>query len=260
MRLVIALVRAMRTRQADRLGLDEADRLAAGGRAGPGLPGLDHLLDAVRASATTRESSGEQATVAALAAERRRAVAATRPEGKSRVQVPTSARTIVVSIVTGLVLLSAGGTAVAARTGNLPAGVQQHAHRLFSVLGVPAPGTGGSAPGPAPSPTPAPVGSASLVAPTPAPTAVTPTGEQVGWCEAWQAAAAGGRPINGRSRRDLIAAAGGADNVGQFCAGVTASASAGATTQGSTAPATHHATPSHPTPHAVTPSHPGRKK
>ncbi|MEV6850350.1 hypothetical protein [Actinoplanes sp. NPDC051411] len=251
----------MRKRRAGRLGLDEADRLLGGDRVGPRSPGLDHLLDALQAPATTGEMSGEQATVAALAAERRRAVLSTRPEGSQRVPVSTSARTLVVSIVTGLALLGAGGTAVAARTGNLPANVQQHAHRLFSALGVPAPRTGPSEPAPAPagpSVTPTATGS-----PTPAATITAGPRVQAAWCAAWRTAAEGGKPMNGRSRHDLIAVAGGQDNVARYCARLTASTPP-ATTTVPTAPghasAPPHPTPSHPTPHATTPSHPGRNK
>ncbi|MFC7535359.1 hypothetical protein [Actinoplanes sp. GCM10030250] len=67
-----ALIHAFRTWRADRRDLDETDRLIAGARAGTGL---DHLLGAVRAPATTGELSGEQAMAAAVAAERRRAAA-----------------------------------------------------------------------------------------------------------------------------------------------------------------------------------------
>ena len=255
-----ALLRAMRTWRAGRAGQDEADRLVAGDRAGPGHPGLDHLLDALRAPATPGELSGEREMVAALATERRRAALTTRPEGRIRVQVPRTTRTIVVSVATGLAVLSVGGTAVAAGTGNLPAGLQQHAHRLFSALGVPAPRTGPSTPAPAttgsapattpvPSPTPAPAG-----------TAVPSSAQVVAWCRAWQSAATGGKPMNGRDRRDLTAAAGGADDIAGYCAraGVSAAPATSATKPGKGA--SHRPTPSHPTPHATTPSHPGPKK
>src|SRR4051794_41623023 len=128
MRLGAALLRAMRTWRASPTGQDEADRLVVGGRSDPGL---DHLLDALRAPAIPGELSGEPEVVAALAAERRRAALTTEPEGRIRVRVPRTTRTLVVSIATGLAVLIVGGTAVAAGTGNLPAGLQQRAHRLF---------------------------------------------------------------------------------------------------------------------------------
>jgi hypothetical protein len=256
-----ALLHAMRTWRAGRAGQDEADRLVAGGRSGPGLPGLDHLLDALRAPATTGELSGEREVVAALATERRRAALTTRPEGRIRVRVPRTARTTVVSIATGLVVLSAGGTAVAAGTGNLPAGLQQHAHRLFSALGVPAPRTGTTT-------APEPAGSAPAASPTPAPkptpattgTAVPSAAQVVAWCRAWQTAESGGKPMNGRARRDLVAAAGGVDDVAGYCAGAGVSAAPATSATKPGAGASHRATPSHPTPHATTPSHPGPNK
>lgn len=264
-----ALLRAMCKRRAGRLGLDEADRLVGGGRAGPRCPGLDHLLDALQAPATTGEMSGGRETVTALAAERRRAALTTRPEGSQRVPVSTSARTIIVSIATGLALLGAGGTAVAARTGHLPARVQQHAHRLFSALGVPAPRTGPSEPAPAPAGpgvTPTPTG-----APTPAATITAPP-VQADWCAAWRRAAGDGKPMNGRWRQDLITAAGGRENVARYCARLTASAPPATATvplipgrasspphPTPSHPTPSHSTPSHSTPHA-TPSHSGRNK
>jgi hypothetical protein len=244
-----ALLRAMRTWRIRRRGLDEADRLVAGDPAGPGNPGLDHLLGALRAPATTAETGGGRVTAAALAAERRRAAQTTGRKGR----LPASARTIVVTTATVVALLS-GGTAVAAGTGSLPAGLQQHAHRLFSALGVPAPGTGPSAPTPAPATsapdpvTPAPTKvttAATATSPTPAPTR---SAEQVAWCQAWQVAADGGHPMNGRDRRDLIAAAGGEEKVATYCGLPTASAT-------TTKPG-RRASPSHP----VKPSHPGKKK
>ena len=252
MRLPHALLGAMRTWRADRAGLTEADRMVAGDRSGLGHPGLEYLLDAARGPGTTGETSGAQVMIAALAAERRRAVLTARPKGSIRVQVPTSARTIVVSLAAGVVLLGVGGTAVAARTGSLPDGVQQHAHDLFPALGVPAPGTGPTTSPPAPTAsaagptvparpvpapetpapeTPAPRTSTSRTSPpksprptTPRPT-VTAAAEVRDWCEAWRVAAAGGHPMNGRARRDLNAAAGGADNVGEYCDRLIGSAS-----------------------------------
>ncbi|WP_433303204.1 hypothetical protein ACQP2F_11370 [Actinoplanes sp. CA-030573] len=257
----------MRTWRADRDGLEEADRLVAGDRAGPGSPGLDHLLDAVRAPGTPGEMSGERAMVAALAAERRRAALTTRPKGSIRVQVPASGRRFVVSLAAGVAVLGLAGTAVAAETGSLPAGVQQHAHRLFSALGVPAPRTGTTPPAPArsrsrPAHTPR-----STPAPTTAgPATTTPgAGPAVAWCAAWRTAADGGKPMNGRDRKDLVAAAGGADNVASYCARIAPStgpagpATSVTTTKPGRSPS-HKPKPSHPTPHATTPGHPGNGK
>src|SRR5690349_2854306 len=121
---------------------------------GPGRAPLEKLLDAATAPATAEELSGEKAAVAAFTAHRRRASRAARRQ-------PARTRTAIVTVTTGLALLSLTGTAVAARTGNLPQDAQQHAHRLFSALGVPAPRTG------APSPTPAPLVTA------------------LSWCDSW---------------------------------------------------------------------------
>jgi len=268
MRRLRALIGAMRTRRRGRIDLAQADRLAAGGRPGPEHQGLGHLLDAVRAPATAEELAGERAMVAALAEARRRAVPATPPKGKARVKVPLSARTVVVNVAAGLALLSAGGTAVAARTGNLPAGAQQQAHRLFSALGVPAPRTGGT---PAPAPgtrTPGtPVTSRPPVPATPAPPVTIPPG----WCRAWRAEPKG-KAMEARSRSALIAAAGGEEKVDDYCARLTGSPAATVTTGGATGNGKsegkgkgrgngNHGKPStHPTPHATTPSHPGKPK
>ncbi|MFC3741567.1 hypothetical protein [Paractinoplanes deccanensis] len=238
----------MRTWRAHRRGLDEADRLVAGDRAGPESPGLDHLLDAVRAPGTAGELGNEQEMVAALAAQRRRAALTTRPKGRLRVQVHTSARRIVVSTATGAVLLAAGGTAVAAGTGSLPSGVQQQAHRLFSVLGVPAPRTGPTPPPPSPSRT-------TSATPSPSPArspgpAATTAAQTRAWCDAWQTAAEGGKPMNGRDRRDLITAAGGEEKVAGYC-GLDEPSPTAKPRGNSKSP---KATPSHPAPRATTPS------
>src|SRR4051794_6263669 len=122
MRTARALLHAMRNR---RIGHAEADRLIAGDH--PGHAPLQKLLDAACAPATADELSGEEAAVAAFPAQRGRAAGAARR--------PARMRTAVVPIAAALALLSLPGPAVAARTGNLPQGAQQHAHRLFSALG-----------------------------------------------------------------------------------------------------------------------------
>jgi hypothetical protein len=209
----------IRARQADRFGLDEAERVAAGGRAGPGSPGLDHLLDAVRAPATAEELRGERAMIAAMAAERRRVTAAP-AQRVPAVPAPRPVRRLAVTVVAAVALLGASGTAVAARTGDLPAGVQQSAHRLFSGLGVPPPTT-------RPTREPEPTRSSARPTRTPSPSAGGKPGAATPaqWCAAWRTAAGGGHPMNGRDRRDLIEAAGGEDDVARYCATVTASPS-----------------------------------
>jgi hypothetical protein len=183
----------LRAIRAWRAALHEADRLVAGDPAGSESPGLDQLLTAVRAPGTAAEMSGESAMAAAMAAERRRA--ATR---KSRGPV----RTTIVAIVAALALLIAGGTALATR------------HGLFASPAVtPTPGSTSASPSPRPEPAPAPE-------PTPRPTTPTPTTSppNTGWCVAWWTAEEGGHPMNGRDRKDLTAAAGGADKIAAYCA------------------------------------------
>jgi hypothetical protein len=160
---------------------------------GPGRAPLDELLDAATAPATAEELSGEKAAVAAFTAHRRRAARA------ARRRQPARKRTAIVAVTTGLALLSVTGTAVAARTGNLPQDAQQHAHRLFSALGVPAPRTG-----------------------APSPSSPTPLVTSLSWCDNWT----GPRPLSSENRRKLVAAAGGEDRVERYCAGVRRSASA----------------------------------
>jgi len=189
MRSFRALLHAMHPRRNHRIGPDEAEHLVNGD--------LRHLFEAARAPATERELAGEKAAVAAFVAHRRSAARAAR---KRR---PASVRAAVVAMAAGLALLTFGGTAVAARTGNLPRGAQQHAHRLFSALGVPAPRTG-------------PAGSTH---PSPSP---SPTVTELGWCDQWQGKP---KPLSSENRRKLGEAAGGDDRIGRYCAEIRKSAS-----------------------------------
>jgi hypothetical protein len=188
----------MRNRRTHRIGHAEAERLVDGDLPGPTHTALDELLSAACAPATAEELKGEKAAVAAFNARRKRAARAARR--------PARTRTAVVSITTGLALLALGGTAATARTGNLPQEAQQHAHRLFSVLGVPAPRTGGAT-HPPPSPTP------------------TPTILALGWCDAWGDRFSSGTPLSSDNRRKLAAAAGGEAGIDRYCAELRASAS-----------------------------------
>jgi hypothetical protein len=191
MRSLRALLNAM-YRRTDRIGPDEAERMITGDRQGP----LRHLLDAARAPATEEELAGEKAMVAAFAAHRGRAA---RTRRKRR---PASVRTAVVTAAAGLALLSLGGTALAARSGNLPREAQQHAHRLFSALGVPAPRTG------------------QVSSPTPRP---TPSIAVLSWCDDWRGGA-GKSPMSSENRRKLRDAAGGEDRIGRYCAAIRSQA------------------------------------
>ena len=260
MRSLHALLHAMRTRRAQRIDLDEADRLAAGDTPGPSQAGLGALLDALRAPGTPGELSAERATVAAFRANRKRAARAAR-----------RTRSVLVPALTALALLMFGGTALAARTGSLPAAAQQHAHRLFSALGVPAPRTG---PG-----HPTPVASAASAGPAPA-RPVTPAAVELGWCADWQP---GGPSLSTDDHRRLRAAAGSEQRIPGYCAGLRQSAAPPSvpprpsaavqtpnvsegpspTATGPTVPvAPSQPAPAHPTPshHQPTPGGPGGGK
>ncbi|MFI6070980.1 hypothetical protein ACIA5C_05225 [Actinoplanes sp. NPDC051343] len=242
----------MRTRRTQRIDLDEADRLVTGDPPGPTQAGLGTLLEALRAPGTPGELSAEKAAVAAFRTHRKRAARAARRR--------TSTRAVLVPTLAALALLMFGGTALAARTGNLPDGAQQHAHHLFSALGVPAPRTG-------PTGHPTPVASAG-------PSPSRPTGPAVvelGWCADWQP---GGTPLSGDNHRRLRTAAGGEQRIPDYCDRLRRSApppSAGppapntprsAPPSESTpppspppSPPTARTTPSHPAPAHPTPSH-----
>jgi hypothetical protein len=227
MRLIHALLDAMRIRRTRRIGLTEADRWVVGDRPGPDHQGLAELLSAARAPASADELAGEQAAVAAFAAAHRRAASL---ERRSRVRVSRRATMVVVNTAAGLALIAVAGTAVAARTGNLPDGAQQHAHRVFSALGVPAPRT--SPPGPAPTSAP-PVGTPKTTSrPSPTPTPVGSTASRAetvpaGWCRAWSAA-----PHDSRAawRSKLIEAAGSDEGIAAYCAAVNVSTKPGSGT------------------------------
>ncbi|MEV6602156.1 hypothetical protein AB0M36_35700 [Actinoplanes sp. NPDC051346] len=123
-----------------------------------------------------------------------------------------------------MAVLAGGGVALAAETGHLPAGAQHHAHRLFSAVGVPAPApettserpttvrpstAGPTTAHPAPSAPPSP--KAPGGPPSEAPNVR-------GLCQAWAAQQEPhGKPMKGKSRQALIAAAGGEDRVTDFC-------------------------------------------
>ncbi len=182
MRALHALLRVLRLRvlRRDRHPRPEPD-------ASTDRPGLADLLEAARAPGTPDELAGEKEVVAAFVAHRRRAARAQR-------RTPARIRAALVPATTGLALLILTGTAVAARTGNLPQEAQQHAHRLFSALGVPAPRTG---------------------TPTPDITNLT-------WCEAWHGVP--GRTLSQDDHRRLAAAAG-PQGIDRYCVDLRRTAS-----------------------------------
>lgn len=199
------MMRLLRAFRARRAALHEAERLVAGDPAGSESPGLDHLLAALRAPGTAAEMSGESAMAAAMAAEHRRA-AATR---KSR----TPFRATAVAIVAALALLIAGGTALATQHGLFTSAPKPspttHAPRPTTTAATPKPTSRQTPTRTTPTPTPT---------PTPAPTTAPADPTTTAWCVAWWTAEEGGHPMNGRDRKDLTAAAGGADKIAAYCA------------------------------------------
>ena len=196
MRTLHALLHAMRNRR----------RPVPGEPPGPDHPGLARLLDAARAPATAEELAGEKAAVAAYTAHRRRAARTARRTGPRT-------RAVLVPATTGLALLILGSTAAAARTGNLPEPAQQHAHRLFSALGVPAPRTG---------PPPAPSASSSRPDDRPAPSPSVDVAA-LSWCDGWRGT--GDRRLSDDERRKLVAAAGSEKRIPKYCADLHRTAS-----------------------------------
>jgi hypothetical protein len=263
MRLINALLHAMRARRAERIDLEQqADRWVAGDPPAD-HQGLAELLAAAKAPATAEELAGERAAVAGFAAARR----AASPRGRSRVRMSRSTRAVVVNAAAGLVLVGGAGTAVAARTGNLPDGAQQHAHRLFSALGVPAPRTVRDDPSPLPSASPSETTSRPHPTPTPGVPATSPAeAVAAGWCRTWSAAP---HDSNARWRRDLIAAAGGEQNIPAYCtelgvtpgpASPTAKAPTGKAPTGKAPNAKSPATKSPATKKGSKPATPGQSK
>jgi len=156
------------------------------------------------------------------------------------------ARSVLVKAAAGVAMVLFGGTALAAETGSLPGGVQQHAYRAFSVLGVPPPGG-------APATSAAPAGAAP---PSPAPTSGRPTAtpkpagaEASGLCRSWAARQKNPKkkPMKADALATLNALAGGADQVAAFCAPLLVDGKGKTTT---------------PTPSTAVPttSHPGKDK
>ncbi|MBN1173533.1 MAG: hypothetical protein JXA67_15280 [Micromonosporaceae bacterium] len=208
----------------------------------PPLYGLGLLLAAARAPAWAEELAGEKEAVTRLV-EARRVALSDHPVRSHDAQGSTARKTVVVRLAATLASLLVVGAIVAAETGSLPDPVQQRAHDLFSLLGVPAPSTGrqpgrdpsgGVDPTPtAPSPTPT---------PEPNPTAtgtLDPSADQVrALCQAWNEA---GRDPNGATMenqawRTLVALAGGRARVPGLCAAFFAAESATA----SSVPPTSH--------------------
>lgn len=221
----IASWMATRATRHDGIDLAEADRLVAGERPDPQWYGLGPLLDAARAPATGEELAGERQAVDQLVVARRAALTAS-PVRRRDARVRPTVRMAVVSLATGLALLVLAG--VAAGTGSLPAGLQQRAHEMFGMLGVPPPDAGdGRGGGPSGGTTP----SAPATVPPPSRPAGTdhPSGSSTSpgsgspnaraLCRAW---ASTGRDPDGSGMsspawRALVTAAGGRSRVPAMC-------------------------------------------
>jgi hypothetical protein len=231
MRLWDALLRTMITARMPRIGRQEAERLLAGEPTDPGHRRLADLLSAVSAPADASEFGGEPLILAAFArasqeANRETSREASRDASRHSPPVATRGRGVlrsrlgrltIVKAVAGVAVLAVGGTALAAETGSLPAGVQQHAHDLFAPLGVPAPTAGSAQPSDPSRPT-------TGRSPLPDQASGTPSGPAraaaLDLCRAWDAAQRDPhrRALAAEELKALIAAAGGPPSVPTFCA------------------------------------------
>jgi hypothetical protein len=231
-----ALSGAMRAFRGNRLGPREVEQLVSPERAGSAYPELSYLLSAAAAPPRADELAGHEAALAAF----ERAGLSTPVRTAPRRRMLT--RSIAVKAFAGAALMLLGGTALAAETGNLPGQAQQHAHDLFSALGVPAPvgnaspaGVGPQTPRTSPAPTPK------------AGRTLSPSSPAVpGLCRAWNAMQKNpkGKPMAAEAFRDLVSVAGGENRIQDFCEPFLAP------------PPAASPTPSPPRPKA-TPSHPG---
>jgi hypothetical protein len=241
----------MRTWRTGRISLTEADRLVSGEPATPAHIGLSTLLSAAAAPPFAQELADERAAVTGFTRAHPGADATTTRAGRRRAWIPLSARTIAVKTAAGVAVLVTGGTAFAATTGHLPAGLQQHAHELLSPLGVPAPGTGtgsgGATPGGAatsgpPRQTPTAGASSRTAAPTPG------EPEALGLCQAWEATQKNphGKAMTPDLLRVLATAAGGESRIPAFCADLLAGHHADASTGSAPTPQPGAPAASHP--------------
>jgi hypothetical protein len=241
----------MRSWRTGRIGLTEADRLVSGEPVAPEHIGLSTLLSAAAAPPFAEELADERAAVAGFTRAHPGAVVTTMPVGRRRARVPLSTRTIAVKVAAGVAVVVTGGTAFAAATGSLPAGLQQHAHELFSPLGVPAPGADARPSGTAT----AGVTSSGQPSRTPTPGASDRTADPgdsatLGLCQVWEAEQKNphGKAVTPELRRALATAAGGESGIPAFCAKLLADHLAGASPGTGSTPRPGAATPapSHP--------------
>ena len=125
-------------------------------------------------------------------------------------------RALVVKAAIGLTVLLLGGVAVAAGTGRLPAEVQHGAHDLLTPFGVPVPDR------------PSPSASAArrhLPRPSATPSVAPDSGADLrNMCQTWQAGEkhGHGKDLDPALVARLSAAAGGTDNIADFCTALLA--------------------------------------
>jgi hypothetical protein len=211
MRLRDAFLSAMATLGNRRIGRADAQRLLDGGPAGAQHAELAALLAAAAAPGRPAELTDEPAMVAAFVRAQREPSPS---PGRARAWRP--GRFAVVKVATGVLLFATVGTAFAAETGTLPAGLQRQAHGLFSSLGVPTPDadrTAGSRPG-APKSTRGVPPASSRPSPGPG----DPATEKL--CRAWAASQRDphGRAMAPKQLRELIIRAGDAAEIPALCA------------------------------------------
>jgi hypothetical protein len=248
-----AFSHAMRTCRTGRIGLTEADRLVNGEPVAPAHIGLSTLLSAATAPPFAQELADERAAVTGFTRAHPGADATTTRAGRRRAWIPLSTRAIAVKVAAGVAVLVTGGTAFAATTGHLPTGLQQHAHDLFSPLGVPVPapgtgtGSGSATPGGAatsgpPRQTPTAGASSRAAAPTPG------NPEALGLCQAWEATQKNphGKAMTPQLRRALATAAGSEARIPGFCTDLLADPHAGASTGTTPTPQPGAPAASHP--------------
>jgi hypothetical protein len=237
----------MRTARVRRISRREADELLSAGPVHPDRAALRHLLDQVAAPPRPEELAGRRAAVAAFVKAVRDPVPGPARPGRRRLALLS--RAALVKLVIGVAVLLTGSAALAAGTGNLPAGVQHGAHELFAPLGVPVPDASGSH-----TPAPGPGGgspSTSAAVPTGAGTGPAPASPvAVALCRAWDTGKnKHGKALDAASAEALAQAAGGTDKIEDYCAQVLGAAAGPPTTPDP------GASPPHPGPPTDKPTH-----
>jgi hypothetical protein len=238
MRLWDALSHAMGTSRVRRIGSREAEQLLTADSDTSAYPDLSHLLTAAAAPPRPDELTGLNLAVAAFEAAGQQDPPSVPAASVRRV----FARSVAVKAVAGVAVVLFGGTALAAETGNLPGGSQQHAHNLFSALGVPPPSARVTSAAPSAAPTtPSPTPSSGGRTATPGLTSTA----TAGLCRSWVARQKNpkNKPINAAALRKLAAAAGGEEHIAAFCTALLGGGPAQTATQ---SPGAGAATPSHP--------------